>query len=45
MYDNYLHVPTKSKLGLCSWDEVLAPSDVQPGHHPGLPHYPSNKPP
>jgi hypothetical protein len=20
-------VPTRSKLGLCSWDEVLAPSD------------------
>jgi hypothetical protein len=27
-------VPTKSKLGLCSWDEVLAPSDTRPGRHP-----------
>jgi hypothetical protein len=38
-------VPTKSKSGLCSRDEVLAPSDARPGHHPGLPHSPSNKPP
>jgi hypothetical protein len=38
-------VPTKSKLGPCSQDEVLAPSDARPGHHPGLPHSPSNKPP
>jgi hypothetical protein len=35
-------VLTKSKLGLCSWDEVLVPSDARPGHHPGLPHFPSN---
>jgi hypothetical protein len=38
-------VPTKSKLGLCFRDEVLAPSNVWPGCHSGLPHYPSNKPP
>jgi hypothetical protein len=38
-------VPTKSNMGLCSQDEVLAPSDVRPGCHPGLPHSPSNKPP
>jgi hypothetical protein len=38
-------VPTKSKSGLCSQDEVLAPSDVWPDRHPGLPHSPSNKPP
>jgi hypothetical protein len=38
-------VPTKSKSGLCSWDEVLAPSDVRPDRHRGLPHSPSKKPP
>jgi hypothetical protein len=38
-------VPTKLKSGLCSRDEVLAPSDVRPSHHPGLLHSPSNKPP
>jgi hypothetical protein len=38
-------VPTKSKSGLCSWDEVLAPSDARPGRHPRWPHSPSNKPP
>jgi hypothetical protein len=34
---------TKSKSGLCSWDEVLAPSDCPNGCHPGLPHSLSNK--
>jgi hypothetical protein len=38
-------VPTKSKLGPCSWDAVLAPSDAQPSRHPRLPHCPSNKAP
>jgi hypothetical protein len=38
-------VPTKSKLGPDSRDEVLAPSDARPGRHPGLPHSLSNKPP
>jgi hypothetical protein len=38
-------VPTKLKSGPYSGDEVLAPSDAQPGRHPGLPHSPSNKPP
>jgi hypothetical protein len=38
-------VPTKLKSGLCSQDEVLDPSNVRPGHHSGLPHSPSNKPP
>jgi hypothetical protein len=38
-------VSTKSKSGLCSWDEVLAPSDALPNRHPRLPHSPSNKPP
>jgi hypothetical protein len=38
-------VPTKSKLGPCSWDDVLAPSDAWPGHHTLLPHSPSIKPP
>jgi hypothetical protein len=38
-------VPTKLKSGPCSRDEVLAPSDAQPSHHPGLPHSPSNWPP
>jgi hypothetical protein len=38
-------VPTKLKSGLCSWDEILAPTNAQPGHHSGLPHSPSNKPP
>jgi hypothetical protein len=38
-------VSTKSKSGLCSWDEVLAPSDALPDRHPRLPHSPSNKPP
>jgi hypothetical protein len=28
-------VPTKSKLVPYSRDEVLAPSDTQPGRHPG----------
>jgi hypothetical protein len=37
-------VPTNSKLVPYSWDEVLAPSDTRPGHHPGLPHSRSNKP-
>jgi hypothetical protein len=36
-------VPTKSKLSLCSRDEVLAPSDARPGRNPGLPHSLSNK--
>jgi hypothetical protein len=31
-------VPTKSKLGPCSWDEVLPPSDAWPGRYPRLPH-------
>jgi hypothetical protein len=35
-------VPTKSKLILCSQDEVLASSDTQPDRHPRLPHSPSN---
>jgi hypothetical protein len=35
-------VPTKLKLGPYSRDEVLAPSDVQPDRHLGLPHSPSN---
>jgi hypothetical protein len=38
-------VPTKSNLGLCSWDEVLAPCNTRSGYHSGLPHSPSNKPP
>jgi hypothetical protein len=38
-------VLTKSKLGLFSRDEVLAPSDARPGFHPRLPHSSSNKPP
>jgi hypothetical protein len=38
-------VYTKSKSGLCSRDEVLAPSDARLGHHLELPHSPSNKPP
>jgi hypothetical protein len=38
-------VPTKLKSGPCSRDEVLAPSNVRPDRHPGLPHSPSNKPP
>jgi hypothetical protein len=38
-------VPTKSNSGLCSRDEVLAPSNARPDHHSGLPHSPSNKPP
>jgi hypothetical protein len=36
-------VPTKSKSGSCSRDEVLTSSDARPGRHPGLPHSPSNK--
>jgi hypothetical protein len=28
-------IPTKSKSISCSWDEVLAPRDTQPSHHPG----------
>jgi hypothetical protein len=36
-------VPTKSKSGLCSRDEVLAPSNARPDSHSGLPHSPSNK--
>jgi hypothetical protein len=35
-------VPTKSKSGPCSRDEVLAASDARPDRHPGLPHSPSN---
>jgi hypothetical protein len=38
-------VPTKSKSGLCSWDEALAASDARPSHHAWLPDSPSNKPP
>jgi hypothetical protein len=38
-------VPTKSKSGLCSRDEVLVPSDTRSNRHPVLPHSPSNKPP
>jgi hypothetical protein len=38
-------VPTKSKSGPCSRDEVLAPSDAQSGRNPGLPHSPFNKQP
>jgi hypothetical protein len=38
-------VPTKSKSGLYSWDEFLAPSDALATRHPGLPHSPANKPP
>jgi hypothetical protein len=37
-------VPTMSKLVPCSKGEVLAPSDTRLGHHPGLPHFSSNKP-
>jgi hypothetical protein len=35
-------VPTKSKSGICSQDEVLALTDAWPGCHPGLPHSPCN---
>jgi hypothetical protein len=38
-------VPTKLKLGLCSRDEVLAPSNAWPDRHSGLSHSPSYKPP
>jgi hypothetical protein len=38
-------VPTKSKSGLCSRDEVLAPCNARPDSHSGLPHSPTNKPP
>jgi hypothetical protein len=38
-------VPTKSKLGPFSWDEVLAPAITWPDRCRGLPHSPSNKPP
>jgi hypothetical protein len=38
-------VPTKSKLGPCTWDDVMAPSHTQPSRHPRLPHSPYNKPP
>jgi hypothetical protein len=38
-------VPTKSKSGSRSLDEVLAPSDAQPDRHPGLPHSLSNTSP
>jgi hypothetical protein len=38
-------VPTTSKLVPCSRDEVLVFSDTRLGHHPKLPHSPSNKPP
>jgi hypothetical protein len=38
-------VPTKSKSGLCFRNEVFALTDARLGHHPGLPHSPSNKPP
>jgi hypothetical protein len=31
-------IPTKSKSGPCSRDEVLSPSDARLGRHPGLPH-------
>jgi hypothetical protein len=37
-------IPTKSKSGPCSCDEVLAPSDARPGRHSRLPHSPSNRP-
>jgi hypothetical protein len=37
------NVPTKSKSRLCSQDEVLAPSNAQPGRHSRLPHSASNK--
>jgi hypothetical protein len=36
-------VATKSKSGICSRDEVLAPSDIRFGYHPGLPHSLFNK--
>jgi hypothetical protein len=36
-------VPTKLKSRLCFWDEVLAPSNAQPGRHSRLHHSPSNK--
>jgi hypothetical protein len=38
-------VPTKSKSGPCSRDEVLVPNDARLGRHPGLPHSPTNNPP
>jgi hypothetical protein len=38
-------VPTKSNLGICSQDEVLAPSNARHSRHSGLPHSPSNKQP
>jgi hypothetical protein len=38
-------IPTRSKSVPWSRDEVLAPSNTRPGHHPGLPHSPSSKPP
>jgi hypothetical protein len=36
-------VPTKSKSGLYSQDEVLATNNARPGRHSGLPQSPSNK--
>jgi hypothetical protein len=44
-YDNHSQVPTKSKSGFYSRDEVLAPGDVWSGRHLGLTYSPSNKPP
>jgi hypothetical protein len=38
-------VPIKLKSGLCSQDEILAPSDARPDRHPELPHSHSTKPP
>jgi hypothetical protein len=34
-------IPTNSKVDPCSQDKVMAPSNVRPGCHPGLPHSPS----
>jgi hypothetical protein len=39
-------VPTMSKMGPCSRDEVLPPPAIAwPDRQPRLPHSPSNKPP
>jgi hypothetical protein len=38
-------VPSKSKSGRCSEDEVLTPRNAWPNRHFGLPHFPSIKPP
>jgi hypothetical protein len=40
-----VHVAPRSKSGLCSRDEVLAPNDTRLGCHPRLSHSLSNKPP